>query len=76
LAAEGSRDGAAGSPVEERSQSQRSSGLSGNAEGMEEIVWHRRETRRPTENTNIFLEPGGERQQRAGRKDLPESEGR
>jgi hypothetical protein len=43
---------------------------------MEEIVWHRRETRRPTENTNIFLEPGGERQQRAGRKDLPESEGR
>jgi len=25
---------------------------------MAEILWHRRESRRPTENTNICLEPG------------------
>jgi hypothetical protein len=37
--------------------------LSGSARGwsatrvMEEILWHRRESRRPTENTNLFLSP-------------------
>jgi hypothetical protein len=26
-------------------------------EGMEKILWHRRESRRKTEKTNIFLQP-------------------
>jgi hypothetical protein len=26
--------------------------------GMEEILWHRRETRRQTENTKLILQPG------------------
>jgi len=32
-------------------------GLDGNF-GMDEIVWHRRETRRQTENTKRILQPG------------------
>lgn len=31
----------------------------GNNSGMDEILWHRRETRRPTEKTNIILKTGG-----------------
>ena len=57
LAAEGLGSGATGSPEEERSQSERSSGLSESGGGMGEIGWHRRETRRQTEKTNIPLEP-------------------
>ena len=26
--------------------------------GMDEILWHRRETRRQTEKTNLILQPG------------------
>ncbi len=26
--------------------------------GMDEILWHRRETRRQTENTKLILQPG------------------
>ena len=32
-------------------------GLDGNF-GMDEILWHRRETRRQTENTKRILQPG------------------
>lgn len=68
-------DGAAGSPAERRSQSEHSNGLSGSDEGMDEIGWHRRETRRQTEKTNIVLEPRAHRQQKAGEQNPPESEG-
>jgi hypothetical protein len=38
-------------------------------EGMEKILWHRRESRRKTEKTNIFLQP---REAPAYSKILPE----
>lgn len=43
---------------------------------MGEIEWHRRETRRPTEKTNIALEPRAQRAQKAGKQSPPESEGK
>jgi hypothetical protein len=31
----------------------------GTTEGMAEMMWHRRETRRKTEKTNLSLQPAG-----------------